>query len=382
MGGDCGGLASLHWSCSKVIGYDATVIRGENVSLVCHLTESNDQLTRIIWQKSTKDMTEEKPFFFISQGDQTDHLNGLGDRVKFIGSFAEKNGTIQLHRLRIQDEGIYTCTFNLVHSWPLATDLRLTVLAPPKSYVKGEEPVVGFVETRLASCFSTDAHPPAEVNWTLGNLGSFLKIETLPSVKNDNGTVTVGSFISGVPLKALNEETVLCKVKHRALKEELQLNYTINIQYPPESVVIVPDGLTEVKGFFCTTDSNPPPAPKDYVWTRMNRSTGFYEGSYFPVANLYSDIKGLYICKASNKYGSASGSLYVHVHTEAFYRAAFWSLVALLLLAALSVAGFFMFRRCREPLGWLGVARHDEGEVDTGQERETSDQPRVIRKGL
>lgn len=47
----------------------------------------------------------------------------------------------------------------------------------------------------------------------------------------------------------------------------------------------------------------------------MNKSTPYYEGNKLPVPNLTPDFNGLYICNASNKYGSVLGSLYVNVHT-------------------------------------------------------------------
>uniref|UniRef100_A0A672L9X5 Ig-like domain-containing protein n=1 Tax=Sinocyclocheilus grahami TaxID=75366 RepID=A0A672L9X5_SINGR len=112
---------------TAVIGHDTTVIYGENATLLCQLTETDDDLTRIIWKKKTREKLEETVFFLIRQGGKTEHKNGLEDRVQFIGNFAEKNGSIQLFRMRLLDEGIYTCTFNLYPSGPLETDINVTV---------------------------------------------------------------------------------------------------------------------------------------------------------------------------------------------------------------------------------------------------------------
>uniref|UniRef100_A0A8C2IHV7 Si:ch211-141e20.2 n=1 Tax=Cyprinus carpio TaxID=7962 RepID=A0A8C2IHV7_CYPCA len=117
----------LHVKCVKVIGNDATVIYEENITLSCQLTDSDDQLTRIIWKKKTRENPEEKFFFSIRSGDKTEHSNGLGNRVQFIGNFAEKNGSIQLLRMRLLDEGIYTCIFNLINSGPFETNINATV---------------------------------------------------------------------------------------------------------------------------------------------------------------------------------------------------------------------------------------------------------------
>lgn len=111
----------------KVIGHDTTAIYGENATLLCQLTETEDSITRIIWMKKTRETPEEKTFFAIRPGDITEQQNGLGDRVQFIGRIAEKNGSIQLLRMRLLDEGIYTCVFNLYPSGTFETDINATV---------------------------------------------------------------------------------------------------------------------------------------------------------------------------------------------------------------------------------------------------------------
>ncbi|XP_059417143.1 poliovirus receptor isoform X2 [Carassius carassius] len=304
-------VVCVRMSDGKVIGQDTTVINGENATLLCHLTETDDDLTRIIWKKKTRENPEETLFFVIRQGDKTEHKNGLITRLQFIGNFAEKNGSIQLLRMRLLDEGIYTCTFNLYPSGPLETDINVTVFARPVGTVKGEAPVAGYLEVKLASCFASNAWPAAEVMWRLGDLENSLRTET-NHIINPDGTITVVSYLLGVPLKHLNKKNIQCVVKHNTQEEELVLNYRINIHYPPESVVIIPDTPKNAKEFRCIVDSNP--EPTSYIWTR--ESTPYYEGNKLPVPKLSPDINGLYICNASNQYGSSLGSLYISVHTE------------------------------------------------------------------
>ncbi len=112
----------------KVIGHATTAIYGENATLFCQLTETEDQLTRIIWKKRTREKPVETFFFSIRAGDKTEHSNGLGNRVQFIGNFAEKNGSIQLLRMRLLDEGIYTCIFNLISRGAFETNINAAVL--------------------------------------------------------------------------------------------------------------------------------------------------------------------------------------------------------------------------------------------------------------
>ncbi|XP_051761678.1 nectin-1 isoform X2 [Ctenopharyngodon idella] len=298
----------------KVIGHDTTTIYGENATLLCQLTETDDSVTRIIWKKKTQENPVEKNFFAILPDGTTQHQNGLRDRVQFIGNFAKKNGSIQLLRMRLLDDGIYTCVFNLFPSGTYETDINATVFVRPVVNVKGEAPVAGYLKATLASCFASNGWPAAAVTWRLGDLENSLRTETNHTV-HPNGTITLVSYLFGVPVKHLNKKNVQCVVKHNTLRQDLVLNYTINIHYPPGSVVIIPDSPTNAKEFNCKVDSNP--EPTNYTWTRVNKSVPYYEGNKLPVPKQFIDFNGLYICQASNQHGSSSGSLYVNVHTVA-----------------------------------------------------------------
>ncbi|XP_073701105.1 uncharacterized protein [Garra rufa] len=296
----------------KVFGQDTTVMYGENATMLCQLTGTDDYLIRIIWKKKTRENPEEKFFFVIHQDGKIEVSNELRDRVQFIGNIAKKNGSIQILRMSLLDEGIYTCIFNFISTGPFETNINATVFVCPESNVTMETPVAGSLDTTLASCFASNARPAAEVTWRLGDLEKTLNTETNQTV-HPNGTVTVVSYLLGAPYKHLNKKTVQCVVKHNTLKDELVLDYTIHIHYPPESVFIIPDSVANTKEYQCVVDSNP--EPTNYTWTRVNKSTPYYEGNRLPVPNLSPDFNGLYICYAKNKYGSSSGFLHVDVHT-------------------------------------------------------------------
>ncbi|KAK7153779.1 hypothetical protein R3I94_007213 [Phoxinus phoxinus] len=341
----------------KVIGHDTTGIYGETATLLCQLTETDDRITRIIWKKKTRENPEEKPFFAIRPDDTTEQQNGLGDRVQFIGNSAEKNGSIQLLRMRLLDEGIYTCVFNLYPSGTFETDINATVFARPEVNVKGEAPVTGHLEATLSSCFASNAWPAAAVTWRLGDLENSLKTETNHTI-HPNRTITVVSYLLGVPFKHFNKKNVQCVVKHNTLREDLVINYTINIHYPPESVLIIPDSPTNAKEFKCIGDSNP--EPTIYTWTRVNKSTQYFKGNKLPVPNLSPDFNGLYICTVSNQYGSSAGSLYVNVHTES--STVCWGLFGSFnIFALLGAVGFVIYKKKPE---WNPVSRRSNEAED------------------
>lgn len=316
----------------RVIGQDTAVEYGEDAQLLCHLTETNDQITIIVWKKLTRRNPKEEIFFVIRQGDKTEHVNGLGARAQFIGNFSERNGSIQLRGMEFLDEGNYTCIFNLFPSGPLETYIKAFVFARPAVTVKGEEPVAGCLEAILASCIASNARPAAKVTWRLGDLEMFLKTTTNHTV-NANETITVVSYLLGVPFKNLHKKNIQCVVKHNTLREDLVLNYTIDVHYPPQSVIINADSSTDFNKFRCIVDSNPQPTPKGYIWTRVNNSIPVYEGNRLIIPNMTPELNGLYICNASNKYGSALGSLYINVRTES-------SNVCLVFLILFIVASF------------------------------------------
>jgi len=117
---------SIDFAGVKIIGHDTTVVKGGNASLFCHLTEMEDNLTHIVWQKQTRGIHEQHSFFIILKDGKTQHRNYLQDTVRFIGNFNENNGSIQLLGISLLDDGIYTCIFNTFRG-QILTNINLTV---------------------------------------------------------------------------------------------------------------------------------------------------------------------------------------------------------------------------------------------------------------
>lgn len=114
-------------------------------------------------------------------------------------------------------------------------------VARPVVNVKGEAPVTGFFEATLASCVAYNAWPAPAVMWRLGDLENSLRTETNHTVHPDR-TITVVSYLLGVPFKHLNKKNIQCEVKHNTLREDLVINYTINIhckylEYQPTACI-------------------------------------------------------------------------------------------------------------------------------------------------
>ncbi|TSL54364.1 Nectin-3-like protein [Bagarius yarrelli] len=304
------------WSPSlsiKVIGQDVNVTAGDDAQLFCQVVDTSEPLTSITWQRRTK----KKPTnaeFFITTSDGDEHINGLKDRLKFTGDISGPNGTIVLSNVTVLDEGIYTCIFSVFPSGPFETEVRLKVQVPPVVSVGTDVPAVaGDTEKIIATCTAADATPAAEVSWSLGVLTDSVKVKTNVTVDSEE-RYTVQSNLIANATKTLNQKKVLCLVKHPGLKEKLELNYTLNIYYPPQLVYIILAVDHEETGKFqCEADANP--KPTTFTWSRRfpvqePLSTGINSTLN---NQLTPDSNGFYYCVVSNQHGDAVGSLNVQV---------------------------------------------------------------------
>lgn len=111
----------------KIINHDTTVMKGGNATLFCHLTETEENLAHIVWQKQTRGTPELHTFFIIHKDGKTEHKKDLQDKLEFIGNFKERNGSIRLLGMSLPDDGIYTCIFNTFPGGQVLTNINVTV---------------------------------------------------------------------------------------------------------------------------------------------------------------------------------------------------------------------------------------------------------------
>ncbi|KAA0716044.1 hypothetical protein E1301_Tti012872 [Triplophysa tibetana] len=169
-------------------------------------------------------------------------------------------------------------------------------------------PVVGRFDVILATCTASTSQSPAGVSWNLGTLSDSVKIKN--SAQNQDEMYTVSSSLIGVPTVIMNQLNVKCVIKHHSLKEELVIDHEMVVHYSPQLVYITP--LLSGDGFQCEADANPKALL--FSWKRMNQTIHNdaikIEGNRLYFLKLTSDLNGLYICEASNEYGTGTGSLY------------------------------------------------------------------------
>ncbi|XP_064800790.1 nectin-3-like, partial [Oncorhynchus masou masou] len=227
----------------------------------------------------------------------------------------------------------------------------LVIVPPVVSVTVDVAPVIGENEVVLATCVAAGAKPQAEVRWKTGAFGSLLRTVT-NFTQHANGTTTVLSHLLGVPTKAANHQQVQCVVNQSALATEKTYNFSINIHYPPQSVNITLSEASKATVFLCVADSNPHP---NYTWSRVVQprpgSSVRAEGDILHLFSLNSELNGLYVSEASNPYGQATGSIYVHTSSET--SAACWVLLVVILCLIVAVAALIWYR-CKYD-SFLGV---------------------------
>uniref|UniRef100_A0A672GRZ9 Ig-like domain-containing protein n=1 Tax=Salarias fasciatus TaxID=181472 RepID=A0A672GRZ9_SALFA len=82
-------------------------------------------LTQISWRRKTRGMPGNPFFLTIAEENSPNFVNGPDPRISFIGHFAERDGTLQISNVSLNDEGSYTCIFTLFPSGTYSTEIPL-----------------------------------------------------------------------------------------------------------------------------------------------------------------------------------------------------------------------------------------------------------------
>ncbi|XP_028292433.1 nectin-4-like [Gouania willdenowi] len=379
-------LLSRHSEGLQVIGGRVTVVQGATVTLPCHLTDSKETLKQILWQRSTRGRPLKDNFFNILEKNGKYLIEFMDDRFRFVGSFTEKNGSIQLSKASLMDEGSYSCIFLLLESGNHKTEVSLKLLGtqyftwflnieilyfsiffpvnvdvfphfpivPPVTSLKNESVVLGSEEVLLATCTAAAARPPAEVRWVTGNA----KIRvTTNSTRHDNGTTTTKSSLFGVPTRDLDGQLIQCVVSSVALDTDKIQPFFLQLFFSPSNVSIIESSDDSLR---CISEARPEPT---FNWTRSGLALPLSgvraEGAQLKFLSRSLDLKGLYHCEVSNLYGRQSAQVFVHVLSVSppslVIGWSFFGLLLLLIVAAFTCFRFGFLKRFTEKKNFQGV---------------------------
>nr|XP_023684280.1 nectin-3-like protein isoform X3 [Paramormyrops kingsleyae] len=215
----------------RVVNGPVSVTEGGSANLSCRLTETDEDLEQVTWQKRTRGIPDNHNFLVILPPRDVRNVNGLGNRARFIGNLTMKTGSIQILNVSLHDEGVYTCIFTVFPSGPHQTETRLTVHVRPVVTVTPAAPlVVGGESGILATCIAANGHPAAGVSWRTDQLDGPTEIQN-NATQNPNGTTTVRSYLLVTPTRSMNGREVQCVVNHTALEHEEIVPYRISLHY-------------------------------------------------------------------------------------------------------------------------------------------------------
>ncbi|XP_074833071.1 nectin-1 isoform X1 [Carettochelys insculpta] len=329
---------------------------GTDVVLHCSFTNprSEVKITQVTWQKATNGSKQNVAIFNPAMG--VSILSPYKERVTFQNP-SIKDGTIQLSRLELEDEGVYICEFATFPTGNRESQLNLTVLAKPTNWMEGTtRPLIarsGMTEKILvATCTSSNGKPPSTVSWDTKLKGE----AEFQEIRNSNSTITVISRYRLVPSREAHRQQLTCVVNYQL--DRFTDSMTLNVLYEPEVIIEGFDGnwflnRKDVK-LTCKSDANPPATT--YQWRLLNGSlpenveaqnnTLFFKG---PVS--YS-LAGTYICEATNAIGTRSGLVEVNVTDKPLPQGAPGGIIGILggviaaaLIIGVAVTVFIIYRR-------------------------------------
>ncbi|XP_060643758.2 nectin-1 isoform X2 [Anolis sagrei] len=354
------------WAQMVLVNDTVSGFIGTSVILHCSMTNPspNVKITQVTWQKATNGSKQNVAIYNPNMGVSV--LQPYKERVTFRDP-STKDGTIQLARLELEDEGVYICEFATFPTGNRENQLNLTVLAKPINRMeRTTRPLIarsGMTEKIVvATCTSSNGKPPSTVTWDTKLKGE----AEFQEIRNNNGTITVISRYRLLPSREAHRQQLMCVVNYQL--DRFTDSMTLNVLYEPEVRIDGFDGnwylnRKDVK-LTCISDANPPAT--QYQWKllpqtkvgmdRMNgslpdnvevqNSTLFFKG---PVT---FNLAGTYVCEASNTIGTRSGLVEVNVTEKPLPRAGAGGLLGILgmVIAAVLIVGvativFVVYRR-------------------------------------
>ncbi|XP_072278345.1 natural cytotoxicity triggering receptor 3 ligand 1-like isoform X2 [Pyxicephalus adspersus] len=220
---------------------------GQDVTIPCVLADKNMPQKDINLNLSTDSVRwdirilpgkEHKVYLFTNGISTCYRPNSNVDEKEFIRGIA----SLTLHNVRKSDEGEYRCVV-YVSGNKLQGVRTLQVSARPIVTLSANLITVTLGNEQSVTCYVDKFYPEAvKIQWKKRNAfsESALDRDTCASVPTpaDDGTFNVTSKISLKPTSIREDgEEYFCIVKHRSLKNDYSVGFTVSVTKPPTSSV-------------------------------------------------------------------------------------------------------------------------------------------------
>ncbi|XP_034745319.1 nectin cell adhesion molecule 1a isoform X1 [Etheostoma cragini] len=319
---------------------------GSKVDLRCRFINSSPpvKISQVTWQKLVNGTKQNVAIANPSLGVSV--APPYRDRVTFKNAAVRRrtpnleDTTITFSSLRLSDEFTYICEYTTFPAGNRENTVNLTVYVRPTTQMTLSTPTLvarsSNVKTPVATCISANGKPPSTIRWETRVPGEV----TTREYRNSDGTFTVQSDYILVPSRETHKETLTCVTTYN--EEVFTDSVTLDIQYEPDVSVEGFDGNwylnRENVQLSCQADANP--AVSLYQWRLGNGSLPSNAEIRDNILTLKGpvtyDLKGTYVCDATNSIGTRSGSVEVSITEKPLPQIAtgdIISVVALLLAA-------------------------------------------------
>lgn len=231
------------------------------------------------------------------------------------GRFITSANTHVIHRVSIQDAGVYTCSADNDLGKPGEKDIALDVLYGPVVALESKTKEVEEGESVHIKCNVSSNPAPTLVEWIKDGKSDFVQ----------QGHVLKLSHVS-----AENAGTYTCRAVNVIIPSALPIKRTekvgnssiaLLIRHKPGKARIMPDKPIATEGSLvtltCTASPSGWPTPQ-YSWFRLSpdgQPIRLASGSKYTITNANLASEGTYNCQAFNELGngeSASVNLEVH----------------------------------------------------------------------
>ncbi|XP_056415780.1 nectin-1-like [Hyla sarda] len=315
------------------------------VTLECR-TNTQEETKQITWERQTG--ADSVTFLTYRTDTGPIYQTSYGRRVRFKGD-GNKNGSIGIFNVTLEDEGVYKCVFTTFPSGNTEKTIQLQVLVLPTVRQVLIEDVRTPCLNMVAECWASSAKPPAEIQWITHGINYTSKEE---NITHPNGTTSTRSRLYMVSTPQYYGHKILCLVYQPKIPFQHQENVTINgaltnIQFPPQMVQIeVLKNDKEDLQLLCKAEANPKPT---YYWKRGDAEESKANPLDAPQVTSPTmnftdgDGHGLYICETENALGINRGYIYMY-KSKSSPRCHLGLLISLICITCLTLCAIFLFR--------------------------------------